>query len=119
MVFPLLSLSHHLHRPLLITSSWWFLECDIYNRRAELVFGLFPLGLIMFVLPHLSGSRTYVGGVNPQMGLCNQWKAINHDACPRFRKFPANSKITPGELVEFGFHRHHLHPCRFCLVSLH
>lgn len=76
--------SHHLHRLLLIGSSSWFLKCDIHNRKAELVFGLFPLGLIMFVLPHLSGACTYVGGINPQMGLCNQWKAINHDACPRF-----------------------------------
>lgn len=97
MFFPLFAVSHHLHRLLLITSSQWFLKCDIYNRKVELVFGLFPLGLTMFVLPHLSGSCTYVGGVNPQMGLCNQWKAINHDACPRFWKFPAlpaNVQIT-------------------------
>lgn len=94
---PLFTPSHHLHWLLLKASSSWFLKCDIYNRKAELVFGLFPLGLIVFVLPHLSGGRPYVGGVNPQTGLCNQWKAINHDACPRFWKLPAlpaNLKIT-------------------------
>lgn len=94
---PPFTLSHHLHQLLLITSSSWFLKCDIYNRKAVLVFGLFPSDLIMFVLPHLSGGHPYVDGVNPQMGLCSQWKAINHDACPRFWKFPAlpaNLKIT-------------------------
>lgn len=118
---PLFTLSHHLHWLLLIASSSWFFKCDIYNRKAELVFGLFPVGLIMFVLPHLSGGRPYVGGVNPQMGLCNQWKAINHDACPRFWKFPAlpaNLKITRENWLSVA-----LWPpvslCHFHLVSLH
>lgn len=66
----LYTISHHLHSLLIIIiSSKWFFKCDIYNRKSKLVFKLFSLGLIMFVLPHLSGSCTYVGGINPQMPL--------------------------------------------------